>query len=70
MDSKLQPWSCWGPQWGSGVRCAAAVYCYVAHMFDLLPDNAGDDLMDAKPSLLALTPVVRCVLVPMQVVTW
>ena len=52
-------------QWGSGVRCAAAVY-----MFDLLPDNAGDDLMDAKPSLLALTPVVRCVPVPMQVVTW
>ena len=42
----------------------------VAHMFDLLPDNAGDDLMDAKPSLLALTPVVRCVPVPMQVVTW
>ncbi len=51
-------------------ECAAAVYCYVAHMFDLLPDNAGDDLMDAKPSLLALTPVVRCVPVPMQVVTW
>ncbi|DBA77425.1 TPA: hypothetical protein ACH3X1_009257 [Trebouxia sp. C0004] len=39
-------------------------------MFDSLPDNAGDDLMDAKPSLLALTPVVRCVPVPMQVVTW
>jgi len=32
--------------------------------------NAGDDLMDAKPSLLALTPVVRCVPVPMQVITW
>ncbi len=32
--------------------------------------TAGDDLMDAKPSLLALTPVVRCVPVPMQVVTW
>ena len=32
--------------------------------------NAGDDLMDAKPSLLALTPVVHCVPVPMQVVTW
>ncbi|KAL0020307.1 hypothetical protein WJX77_005355 [Trebouxia sp. C0004] len=31
----------------------------------------GDDLlMDAKPSLLALTPVVRCVPLPMQVVTW
>ncbi|KAL0051615.1 hypothetical protein WJX82_010764 [Trebouxia sp. C0006] len=30
----------------------------------------GDDLMDAKPSLLALTPVVRCVPVPMQVITW
>ncbi|KAL0032293.1 hypothetical protein WJX79_002910 [Trebouxia sp. C0005] len=29
----------------------------------------GDDLMDAKPSLLALTPVVRCVPVPMQVIT-
>ncbi len=39
-------------------------------MFKLLPYNAGDDLMDAKPSLLALTPVVRCVPVPMQVVTW
>ena len=37
---------------------------------DLLPYNAGDDLMDAKPSLLALTPVVRCVPVPMQVITW
>ena len=37
---------------------------------DLLLYNAGDDLMDAKPSLLALTPVVRCVPVPMQVVTW
>ena len=32
--------------------------------------NAGDDLMDAKTSLLALTPIVRCVLAPMQVVTW
>ncbi len=32
--------------------------------------NVGDDLMDAIPSLLALTPVVRCVLVPMQVITW
>ncbi len=28
--------------------------------------GAGDDLMDAKPSLLALTPVVRCTPVPMQ----
>ena len=37
---------------------------------DLLPYNAGDDLMDAKPSLLALAPVVRCVPVPMQVKTW
>ena len=27
---------------------------------------AGDDLMDAKPSLLALTPVVRCVPVPIK----
>ena len=32
--------------------------------------NADDDLMDAKPSLLALAPVVRCVPVPMQVITW
>ena len=32
--------------------------------------TAGDDLMDAKPSLLALTPVVRCVPVPMQVISW
>ena len=32
--------------------------------------NAGDYLMDAKPRLLALTPVVRCVPVPMQVITW
>ncbi len=31
---------------------------------------AGDDLMDAKPSLLALTPVVRSLPVPMQPVTW
>ncbi|KAL0043991.1 hypothetical protein WJX82_000104 [Trebouxia sp. C0006] len=30
----------------------------------------GDDVMDAKPSLLAVTPVVRCVPVPMQVITW
>lgn len=30
----------------------------------------GDDLMDAKPSLLALTPVVRSLPVPMQPVTW
>ena len=37
---------------------------------DMLFCNAGDDLMDAKPSLLALTPVVRCVPVPMQVITW
>ncbi|KAL0049944.1 hypothetical protein WJX82_001316 [Trebouxia sp. C0006] len=29
----------------------------------------GDDLMVAKPSLLALIPVVRCVPVPMQVIT-
>jgi len=29
--------------------------------------GAGDDLMDAKPSLLALTPVVRCTPVPMQI---
>ncbi|KAL3136557.1 hypothetical protein ABBQ38_005804 [Trebouxia sp. C0009 RCD-2024] len=29
----------------------------------------GDDLMDAKPSLLALTPFVRSVPVPMQVIT-
>ncbi|DBB04730.1 TPA: hypothetical protein ACH3X3_010033 [Trebouxia sp. C0006] len=29
----------------------------------------GDDLMDAKPSLLALTPVVRSLPVPMQPVT-
>ena len=28
--------------------------------------GAGDHLMDAKPSLLALTPVVRCTPVPMQ----
>ncbi len=39
-------------------------------MFDMLHDSAGDDLMDAKPRLLALTPVVQCVPVPMQVVTW
>ncbi len=30
----------------------------------------GDDLMDAKPSLLALTPVVRSTPVPMQPITW
>ena len=30
--------------------------------------DAGDDLMDAQPSLLALTPVACCV--PVQVVTW
>ncbi len=41
------------------------VLCYY-----MLCCNAGDDLMDAKPSLLALTPVVRCVPVPMQVITW
>ena len=34
-------------------------------MFKLLPYNAGDDLMEARPSLLALTPVVRCVPMPM-----
>ncbi len=33
------------------------------------PNGAGDDLMDAKPSLLALTPVVRCTPVPMQLIT-
>jgi len=33
-------------------------------------DVAGDDLMDAKPSLLALTPVVRSTPVPMQPITW
>ncbi|DBB07155.1 TPA: hypothetical protein ACH3X1_011726 [Trebouxia sp. C0004] len=41
--------------------------------YGLVRDLMGfrvDDLMDAKPSLLALTPVVRCVPVPMQVVTW
>ena len=69
MDSRLLPWCCSGPHWGSGVRCAA-VYCHAAHMFKLLPYNAGDDRMEARPSLLALTPVVRCVPVPMQVVTW
>ena len=45
--------------------CTDAVVCC-----DLLPYDAGDDLMDAKPSLLALTSVVRCVPVPMQVITW
>ena len=44
---------------------ANEVLCY-----DMLSCSAGDDLMDAKPSLLALTPVVRCVPVPMQVITW
>jgi len=34
------------------------------------PNGAGDDLMDAKPSLLALTPVDRCSPVPMQPITW
>ncbi len=32
--------------------------------------SSGDDLMDAKPSLLALTPVVRSMPVPMQPITW
>jgi len=52
-----------------GKMCCCLLSC-CTQVFDLLPCNAGDDLMDAKPSLLALTPVVRCVPVPMQVVTW
>ena len=39
-------------------------------MFMLLPNNAGDDLIEARPSLLALSPVVRCVPVPLQGVIW
>ena len=44
--------------------CTDAVVCC-----DLLRFYSGDDLMDAKPSLLALTPVVRCIPVPMQVIS-
>ncbi|DBA86787.1 TPA: hypothetical protein ACH3X1_016630, partial [Trebouxia sp. C0004] len=47
----------------SGFRVAAMVLLGTAMGF------RGDDLMDAKPSLLALTPVVRSTPVPMQPVT-
>ncbi|KAL0028847.1 hypothetical protein WJX77_000806 [Trebouxia sp. C0004] len=47
----------------NGFKVAAMVLLGTAMGF------RGDDLMDAKPSLLALTPVVRCVPVPMQVIT-
>ena len=66
MDSRLLLGTL---HWGSGVRCAAA-YCHAAHMFKLLPYNASDDLMEARASLLALSPVVRRVPLPMQSVTW
>ena len=54
-----------------GFRGEMCNWCIITlQCCDLMPFNAGDDLMDAKPSLLALTPVVRCVPVPMQVITW
>ena len=56
-----------------GFRGELSSCCLLMHSVlcrDMLLCNAGDDSMVAKPSLLALTPVVRCVPVPMQVVTW
>ncbi|KAL0050697.1 hypothetical protein WJX82_005328 [Trebouxia sp. C0006] len=47
----------------NGFRVAAMVLLGTSMGF------RGDDLMDAKPSLLALTPVVRSLPVPMQPVT-
>ncbi|DBB15863.1 TPA: hypothetical protein ACH3X3_004053 [Trebouxia sp. C0006] len=47
----------------SGFKVSAMVLLGTAMGF------RGDDLMDAKPSLLALTPVVRSMPVPMQPIT-
>ena len=53
-----------------GSRGRLCSCCCLLMQCNLLHYNAGDDLMDAKPSLLVLTPVVCSVPVPMQVITW